>query len=58
MDIADSHAAAPACNRTFAAVKLELCLRKNVSCRLIKIDLAVGKFGQVYEAILQTKQAP
>ena len=56
MHIADGRGVAPACNRTFAAILCKLILRKNISCRLIEIDLAVRKLGQVDKAVLQAKQ--
>lgn len=54
--IADGCGIAPACNRTFAAVLCKLFLRKHISCRLIEIDLAVRKLGQVDKAVLQAEQ--
>ena len=56
MHIADGCGIAPACNRTFAAVLCKLFLCKNISCRLIEIDLAVRKLGQVDKAVLQAEQ--
>ena len=56
MHVADGRGVVPACNRTFTAVLLKLILRKNISCRLIKINLTVRKLWQVHKAILQTQQ--
>jgi len=56
MYVADGHSVAPACNGAFAAVLRKPLLREDISCCLIKIDLAVGHFGQINETVLQTKQ--
>lgn len=56
MHIADGCGIAPACNRTFAAVLCKLILCKHISCRLIEIDFAVRKLGQVDKAVLQAEQ--
>lgn len=56
MHVADGRGVVPACNRTFTAILRKLILRKNISCRLIKINLTVRKLWQVHEAILQTQQ--
>lgn len=55
MYVADGHSVAPACNGAFAAVLRKLFLREDISCCLIKIDLAVGHFGQINKPVLQTK---
>ena len=52
----DCRGIAPACNSAFAAVLFKLCLRQHVPCSLVKIDLAVGHFGQINKAVLQAQQ--
>ena len=56
VDVFDCRGIAPACNSAFAAVLFKLCLRQHVPCSLVKIDLAVGHFGQINKAVLQAQQ--
>ena len=56
MNIFDCDGIAPARDFSFAAVKRKLFLRKNISRRLVEVDLSVRHFGQMDEAILQSEQ--